>query len=280
MIVRIPKIVPEAPAWADTFGVDVYGVFAGITAGQATQLLRWIEPGTFLMGSPADERGRYDDEGPQHKVTIPHGFWLGQTPVTQAFYEAATGSNPSNFKHDARRPVERVSWEDAGVFCSKLSGQSSDLDDTVVRLPSEAEWEYACRAGTVAAMCNGRELTSDDGACPNLDELAWYGKNAKSTTHPVGQKAPNAWGLYDMLGNVWEWCEDVWHDNYSGAPADGSVWLGDGRDRVCRGGSWAYLARLCRCAYRNHWEPGYRINDLGFRLVLAASSRERTDVLH
>ncbi len=273
MIVRIPKIVPETPAWAETFGVDVYGIFAGVTVGEAPQLLRWIEPGSFQMGSPEGELGRWSGEGPQHEVTIRNGFWLGQTPITQAFYEAVIGKNPSGFQGDGRRPVETVSWHDAVACCGRLNQLLSELGDLHARLPSEAEWEYACRAGTTEALYNRQELTSESGACPNLDELAWYYANSGNTTHPVGQKLPNAWGLYDMLGNVWEWCEDVWHDNYQGAPADGSAWTGEGAGRVARGGGWANRARSCRCGLRFGWGPGSR-SDLGFRLVLAVRVKE------
>jgi len=274
MIVRIPKIVPETPAWADTFGVDVYGIFAGITVGEASQMLRWIEPGPFQMGSPESELGRYGDEGPRHEVTIPNGFWLGQTPVTQAFYQAVIGQNPSRFQGDTQRPVEKVNWDDVVAFCDRLNQLLSELGDLHARLPSEAEWEYACRAGTTEALYNGKELTSESGACPNLEELAWYGANSGNTTHPVAQKRPNDWGLHDMLGNVWEWCEDVWHDNYTGAPTDGSAWAGDGRDRVSRGGGWLSNARYCRCACRRRRGPGLRFVFLGFRLVLAVSVKE------
>jgi len=274
MIVRIPKTVPAAPAWADTFGVDVYGIFAGITVGEASQMLRWIEPGPFLMGSPEGELGRWSAEGPQHHVRVSNGFWLGQTPVTQAFYEAVVGQNPSHFQGDARRPVEQVSWDDAVSFCDRLNHLPSELGDLHARLPSEAEWEYACRAGTTAPLYSGKKLTSEYEACPHLDELAWYDANSKSTTHPVGEKAPNAWGLYDMLGNVWEWCQDDWHGSYEGAPADGTAWTGEGGNRVHRGGGWASFARYCRCACRFHWEPGDRNFNLGFRFVLAFSVME------
>lgn len=274
MIVRIPKTVPAAPAWADTFGVDVYGVFAGITVGQASHMLRWIEPGRFLMGSPEGELGRFGDEGPQHKVSIADGFWLGQTPVSQAFYEAVVGQNPSAFKGDGQRPVECVSWDDAVAFCAKLNHLLAETGDLHARLPSEAEWEYACRAGTTAALYNGKELTTESGACPNLEELAWCDANSKGSTHPVGEKQPNPWGLYDMLGNVWEWCEDVWHDDYTGAPVDGSAWRDEGRYCVYRGGSWAVNAKLCRCAYRSRWGTGERDEDLGFRFVLAFRVKE------
>jgi len=239
-----------------------------VTVKGVTQTMCWIEPGRFWMGSPENELGRWNVDGPEHEVTIPHGFWLGQTPVTQEFYEAVVGDNPSGFQGEGRRPVENVSWKDAVAFCKKLNHLLPELGNVSVRLPTEAEWEYACRAGTTAALYNGKELTSKDGACPNLDEMAWYDQNSQETTHTVGQKAPNSWGLYDMLGNVWEWCQDVWHDNYEGAPTNGSIWAGKSSTRVGRGGCWADRARYCRCACRIYWRPGIRCSDLGFRLVL------------
>lgn len=271
--VRIPKIRPPTPAWAETFGVDRHGLFAGISVNDVEHLFRWIEPGRFRMGSPEHEMGRDNDEGPPHDVRIPRGFWIGRTPVTQQFYEAVAGNNPSRFQGDALRPVERVSWQDTQQFCRALSDRLAEREDAVARLPSEAEWEYACRAGTTEFLYSRQELTSETGACPNLNELAWYGKNSGNTTHPVAQKAPNAWGLYDMLGNVWEWCEDTWHDSYVDAPEDGSAWItGQGSLRVYRGGSWANRARRCRCASRNYWLPGDLGNGVGFRLVLSLSS--------
>jgi formylglycine-generating enzyme required for sulfatase activity len=277
MIVKIPAVVSETPVWADTFGVDVYGIFAGVTVGEATQLLRWIEPGRFIMGSPDGELGRWEAEGPQHEVTICHGFWLGQTPVTQAFYEAVTGTNPSHFQGDGQRPVENVSWDDAVAFCERLNKIYPELYDALVRLPSEAEWEYACRAGITAALYSGEELTSEEGVCPRLDELAWYWENSKQTTHSVAEKAPNRWGLYDMLGNVWEWCEDGWHSSYQDAPCDGAAWTAHDSYRVSRGGAWSIDARHSRCACRGRWGRGDRVHRLGFRLVLASRDREASD---
>ena len=195
-------------------------------------------------------------------------------PVTQEFFQAVTGQNPSQFTSDIRRPVENVSWQEAVDFCSRLQQHLPDFDNMCVRLPAEAEWEYACRAGSTTALYNDQELTSEEGRCANPDELAWYDQNSDRTTHPVGEKLPNSWGLHDMLGNVWEWCEDVWHKNYDGAPSDGTAWTGEGRGRVCRGGSWAGLARYCRCACRGSWLPGLRFYFLGFRLCLAPKVTE------
>jgi formylglycine-generating enzyme required for sulfatase activity len=217
----------------------------------------WIEPGRFAMGSPLTEEGRSDDEGPQHWVEFGKGFWLGETEVTQAQYRAVTGENPSRFKGDTL-PVEQVSWDDADAFCKRLSGKLR----VTARLPGEAEWEYACRAGSPARFCFG-----DDDA--DLGVYAWYDENAKSTTHPVGQKRPNAWGLYDMYGNVSEWSEDVWHDSYRGAPEDGRAWTtgGDPR-RVQRGGSWDLNPWYCRSADRDGYASGGTDYDGGFRVCM------------
>ena len=223
MKLRIPATVPEPPPWASTFGVDEYGVFAGINVKETVQMFRWIEPGTFQMGSPDDERGRWEDEGPQHEVMIPSGFWLGETPVTQAFYETVAGKNPSHFTGNVQRPVEQVSWQEAVAFCERLKKLLSEFEAAEVGLPTEAQWEFACRAASTAPLYSGLELTGEEGACPNVDALAWYGENSGNTTHPVGEKLPNGWGLYDMLGNVEEWCEDAWHENYESAPTDGSA---------------------------------------------------------
>jgi formylglycine-generating enzyme required for sulfatase activity len=166
-------------------------------------------------------------------------------------------NNPSRFKGDLQRPVECVSWEDAQAFCKKLSG----LTGKAYQLPSEAEWEYACRAGTTGDYAG------------ELDAMAWYDKNSGSTTHPVGQKQANRFGLYDMHGNVWEWCEDVWHNNYEGAPTDGSAWLSDGDSgrRVLRGGSWGNYEADARSAIRFRSVPGdNNYVYFGVRVVVSA----------
>jgi formylglycine-generating enzyme required for sulfatase activity len=270
---RNPVDYPECPSWAGGFGLDEFGIFADLVWGKATQRLRWIAPGSFQMGSPENEMGWCEAEGPVHLVTIEHGFWIGDTPVTQSFYETVTGSNPSSFKGDGRLPVEQVHWDECRAFCDIVTAALSNFGEWRLRLPSEAEWEYACRAATAGPLYSGKPLTSETDRCPNLDEIAWYSANSGNTTHPVKEKAPNKWGLFDMIGNVWEWCEDLWHENYNSAPNDGSPWMdSEGQTRVFRGGSWDGHARKCRAAHRDWYaSAGLRIIDLGFRLVLSRS---------
>jgi formylglycine-generating enzyme required for sulfatase activity len=170
------------------------------------------------------------------------------------------GNNPSHFKNNPQNPVENVSWNDAQAFCEKLS----QITGKTYRLPTEAEWEYACRAGTTTRYYFG---DNDN----QLGNYAWYSENSNNTTHPVGQKKPNAWGLYDMSGNVWEWCEDDWHDSYAGAPDDGSAWLdNDNRSQSrkrLRGGSWGNSPDLCRSALRDRNFPGIHYDRIGFRVA-------------
>ena len=224
--------------------------------------LVYIPGGTFWMGSKDDDPEAYDDEKPRHQVTLP-AFWMGETPVTQGQYQAVMGSNPSRFQGDLDRPVEMVSWNDADRFCQELSRK---LSQEIISLPSESQWEYACRGGT-----DTRYFFGDDAA--QLGNYAWYYGNSGNETHPVKQKKPNAWGLYDMHGNVWEWCADQWHDNYQGAPTDGSAWLSsdESKARLLRGGSWINAAKYCRSASRAPDTPDNRYNSLGFRVVCRAS---------
>ncbi|BAG01375.1 formylglycine-generating enzyme family protein [Microcystis aeruginosa] len=212
-----------------------------------------LPAGQFLMGS-ADS----DNEKPQHQVKV-NSFAIGKYPVTQAQYEAVMGTNPSEFKNNPQNPVEMVSWNDAQAFCQKLS----QITGKTYRLPTEAEWEYACRAGTTTRYYFGDDANQ-------LGNYAWYKGNSQETTHPVGQKKPNAWGLYDMIGNVWEWCEDDWHSTYENAPRDGSAWIKNGNDNCSpvRGGSWGFYPILCRSAIRNYYFRRVSRNSiLGFRVV-------------
>ena len=216
----------------------------------------YIPAGEFMMGSE-DE---FDNEKPVHKVTISKPFYLGTYSVTQCEWRAVMGDNPSNFEGDDL-PVENVSWDDVQEFIRKLN-EKEGTDK--YRLPSEAEWEYACRAGTTTRYCFG-DAKSD------LGDYAWYGvKNffLFFKPHPVGQKKPNPWGLYDMHGNVWEWVQDEWHNDYDGAPIDGSSWeSGDGSSQVIRGGGWYEFAGSCRSASRYNNAPGDRNRERGFRLL-------------
>ena len=228
--------------------------FTELLPGGVELELVFIPGGDFLMG------GKYPTEQPQHTVRI-NSFYLGRTQVTQAHWRAVMGSLPNVRFNGNERPVERVSWEDVQKFCQRLSEQTG----LEFRLPTEAEWEYAARAGTTTEYSFG-----DDEKM--LGDYAWFDKNSGSSTHDVGQKLPNQFGLYDMHGNVWEWCEDNWHENYEGAPSDGSAWLsgGDSTRRVVRGGSWNPYSSVCRSACRTWFRPDGRSYDFGLRLVVGA----------
>jgi formylglycine-generating enzyme required for sulfatase activity len=208
----------------------------------------YIPGGTFIMGSPPTEKGRYRDrESPQHQVTVSN-FFVGKYPITQAQWQAVMGNNPSKFKGE-KRPVENnILWEDTVEFCGKLSQKTGKK----YRLLSEAEWEYACRAGTTTPFHFGETITQElvnyygEEPYANAPKGVWSGQ-----TTDVGSFPPNAFGLYDMHGNVWEWCSDMWNLNYQGAPTDGSSWdTGYDKLRVMRGGSWQYPAACCRSGYR------------------------------
>jgi len=316
------------PRWARALGRDHQGLWAEVEVGAVRFRMRWIPPGFFWMGSPVGEPGRYEDEV-RHPVVLTRGYWLGETPVTQALWEAVMRGNPSRFV-DPRRPVEQVSWEDVQEFVAAMNGAiEADEDGAIFRLPSEAEWEYACRAGTESATYAGAMEIKGERNAPVLDRIAWYGGNSgvgydlaeghdssgwgekqhehsKAGTRPVKGKVANSWGLYDMLGNVWEWCEDAWLTDRSelvqewqsagrgagrlpgrdaemasrvpGLPADlarraGSVLVDPyfpgsaGDHRVPRGGSWYSRARVVRAASRHRWHPGVRRAVLGFRLA-------------
>ena len=236
-----------------------------------------VKKGDFQMGSPGSELGRYGVET-LHGVTLTEDFWLGEMEVTQGQWKAVMGSNSSFFKKGDDYPVEEVSWKDAMKFCKKLNRKYKKKlpYGYEFSLPTEAQWEYACRAGTTTALNSGKDITPKDGSCPNLDAVAWYDENSGDSTHPVGQKQPNAWGFYDMHGNVWEWCLDkcdfsivdftVITDTYRDGVTDPCCTQGS--DRVGRGGSWDGCARDCRSAGRSCFSPAFRISYLGFRLAL------------
>jgi formylglycine-generating enzyme required for sulfatase activity len=272
---RHPLKDGRAPAWAVAWGEDKYGAFAAFAVGppdrQVEQRMRWIPPGAFQMGSPETELGRWDDEGPQHEVILTRGYWLGETPVTQALWVAVMGENPNRFRgeqpDDLQRPVEQVSWDDCQAFLDRLNAQVAGL---AARLPTEAEWERACRAKTRGATWMG-ELSGEVEA-RELDAIAWYGSNSGEETHPVGHKAPNPYGLYDMLGNVYEWCEDAAEglgESYANRvePVVDPVPPRQGSYRVIRGGSWGSYARVVRAADRVARPRDSSDDDLGFRLA-------------
>jgi len=222
-----------------------------------------IPAGTFTMG---DASG-LNNETP-HEVTLTKPFKMGVHEVTQDQYEQVMGVNPSEYK-GADNPVETVSWEDAVEFCRKLSELPAEKEaGNVYRLPTEAEWEYACRARTTTKFSFGDDESDSD-------DYGWYSENSDQKTHPVGSKLPNAWGLYDMHGNVWEWCQD-WEEDYpSGSVTDPSgATSGSYRSyRVFRGGSWSSTAGDCRSAYRSSFEPSLRHGIIGFRVSLSPSGK-------
>ena len=254
--------------------------------GGETMTMIYVAPGSFMMGSPTTEEGRYDNET-QHHVTLTKGYWLGETEVTQAQWESVMGDNPSRFK-SASRPVETVSWEDCQKFIAKVNREARRQCGGDVRLPTEAEWEYACRAGSKTALSNGKLTILGKHNGPELDEVAWYGGNSsvgfelsngygwsgcpekqyegtKAGTHPVAKKTKNSWGFYDMHGNVWEWCQD-WYGAYPSGAVTDPTGQASGDCRAVRGGCWGYYARNCRSANRDWGRPGDRNSLCGFRL--------------
>jgi formylglycine-generating enzyme required for sulfatase activity len=236
--------------------------------------LIWIQPGSFTMGSPSTEKSRRADEGPQTLVTISKGFWMSKHETTQEEYLAVMDSNPSNFQGDPKHPVEQVSWEDATNYCARLTVRERSAGRLPTgydyRLPTEAEWEYACRAGTTSATAYGNSLNS---AQANFKGAYPYGEAAKGpnsgATARVESHGPNAWGLYDMHGNVWEWCLN-W---YAGSLPGGSVTDPQGPNkaiyRPLRGGGWLSYGWDCRSATRFILLPENNGDDIGFRTVLA-----------
>jgi sulfatase modifying factor 1 len=250
-----PTPVPAAPAvakpaWASELGKDQYGTWADLQVAGVTQRMRLIPSGTFQMGSANGS----DNEKPVHQVTL-SAFWLGDSEVTQGMWQAVMGANPSNVTGDASRPVEMVSWDDCQGFFQRLNGQVRGL--TAI-FPSEAQWEYACRAGS------GGDYAED------LGSMAWYEDNADGQTHPVKGKQANAFGLYDMHGNVWEWCAD-WRGTYPAGAATDPLGPSSGSYRVIRGGCWNGSAGDLRSAVRAGPPPDLRYTFLGFRVAAQAT---------
>lgn len=227
--------------------------------------LVWVPAGTFLMGSPGTEVGGTSEERPQTQVTLTKGFWMGKFLVTQADYLQIMGTNPASFTDDLSCPVENVNWYDATNYCGKLNQQERGTGRLPAgyeyRLPTEAQWEFACRAGTTTRFYYG-----DDPNYTLLDNYAWYSANSQNRTHPVGLKQPNAWGLYDMMGNVWQICLD-WYGTYPG----GSVtdpYRSSGPYGVIRGNGWNTSASQCRSANRAPFWMWDKNNTAGFRVAL------------
>ena len=285
----------ERPRWATAVGYDRYGVWAELslrvdTAGrERSQRLRWIPSGEFWMGSAADEPGRDADEL-RHFVRITGGYWLFDSACPQWLWESVMGGNPSRFR-DVDRPVECVSWEDCQEFLGRLNGLLGSGAN--FRLPSEAEWEYSCRAGTASALYTGGLTLVGANNGPELDGIAWYGGNSGvgydlEASHDgsdwpekqyefsgcgsrrVKLKYCNPWGLYDMLGNVWEWCSD-WYGGYEVSESEDPAGARSGSVRVVRGGGWDSIARNVRAAGRDRDAPGFADGRLGFRPLSAAS---------
>ena len=251
-------------------------------------VFRLVPPGEFQMGASPGDSEAYDDEKPQHKVTIASPLYVAKFPVTQQQWQAAMGENPAHFQpgcilqerkvkksfwsaaetveQEEKRleadtkehPVENVSWKGCQGYLNRVHDRLNLEFGKSIRLLTEAEWEYACRGGT------------SDSRYGNLDAIGWFGGNSGSLTHPVGQKRPNAWGLHDMIGNVYEWCEDTWHDGYKNAPTDGSAWSGGESARVLRGGRWIGNPQNCRSSNRSMNVPGTRNGSIGFRVVVDA----------
>jgi formylglycine-generating enzyme required for sulfatase activity len=252
------KVEADETALASKLGLSKPFV-AGVR-GQAGDLaVRWIPSGRFTMGSPTSEPDRSSEEV-QHEVVLTRGFFLAETECKQGQWEKVMGGNPSSFK-GSEQPVEQVSWGEAEEYCRKLTAKQRAegklADGWEWRLPTEAEWEYAARAGTAGARYG------------DLDTIAWHRGNSGSQTHPVKQKKANAWGLYDTMGNVLEWCSD-WYGGYPTGSVIDPTGPSSGSFRVLRGGSWGFVARGARSAYRGWSGPGYRRYDLGFRPALSS----------
>ena len=264
-LVPLPPVFPFA--WAVAYGEDRCGLWQAFEVASVRQVLRWIPPGRFLMGSPESEPERFDNEQ-QHPVTLTRGFWLGETACTQALWRAVTGDNPSHFKDDEEAPVEQVSWDDVMErFLPALNGKVQGLE---AALPSEAQWEYACRAGTETPFWFGSQIDSEQ-VNFNGNYPMPGGRKSAYRERTVGVRAlpANGWGLYQMHGNVWEWCADE-----SGPYPEGEAIDPVGRapssglaGRVLRGGSWFDGARYCRSAHRYAIGPSGHSDIISFRLV-------------
>lgn len=260
-----PKEFPGP--WASDWGEDPFGLWMAFTYQGIRQIFRWIEPGTFDMGSPQDEHERWPDEV-KHTVTLTEGYWLADSTVTQALWQAVMNENPSLFKGE-NRPVDSVSWDTAQAFIGKMNSMKPELS---LCLPTEAQWEYACRAGakTPTPFWFGSQIDTEevnyDGTNPyNNGE---HSQDSRGRTVEVKTLPANDWGLYEMHGNVWEWCQD-WYGDYSSQPVIDPQGLETGDYRVLRGGSWGSDGGSCRSAFRINDSIAIPYEAIGFRLARA-----------
>jgi formylglycine-generating enzyme required for sulfatase activity len=263
--------LPTSPyLWTDKSTPASARRFYRAVVFSAPKNMVFIPPGTFQMGSPTNEVDSGSSDGPQTAVTISRGFWMGKYEVTQGEYLDVMRKNWSYFTGDTNRPVEMLTWHDATNYCGLLTERERAAGRIAAgsgfRLPTEAEWEYACRAWTSTRFSYG-----DDPGYTNLTDYAWYVANSGSMTYPVGQKLPNPWGLYDMHGSLWEWCQDWWSDRLPGGIAVDPQGPDSGSFRVVRGGYWGSVASRCRSAHRFNTLPNAGFNIIGFRVVLAPS---------
>jgi sulfatase modifying factor 1 len=257
--------------WASEWGEDKFGLWMTLELQAVEQRFRWITPGVFRMGSPKGEAERGSDEL-QHEVSLTHGYWMGDTACPQALWQAVMGANPAHFSDDPRNPVEQVSWNDVQKLIERLNDLHPDLN---ARLPTEAEWEYACRAGTQTPFSFGKNVTPEQ---VNYNGDYPYAGGAKGMnrgrTVPVGSLPPNSWGLYEMHGNVWEWCAD-WYGEYERGREVDPVGPARGAYRVLGGGSWFDHGGNVRSAQRYRNEPGLVSRFIGFRLALGQEPGRR-----
>lgn len=258
-----PEVFPEA--WASEWGEDEQGLWMAFVYQGIRHGFRWIQPGMFVMGSPKlePEREFLGGDETQHKVILTEGYWLGETAVTQALWEVVMGKNPSKFK-GAERPVETVSWLDVQRFLQAFNGERDDLG---FRLPTEAEWEHACRAGTTTRFWFGENITPEQ-VNYNGDYPYANGEKGRNREETIEVKAlpSNSWGLYQMHGNVYEWCDD-WYGEYPKSPVTDPKGPKTGDYRVLRGGSWRHYGRVCRSAKRDWLPPVNFDSSTGFRLA-------------